>query len=196
MENAKYKAIIFDFFGVISSEVAPRWFKKHLPQEDLLELRKKYLQPADRGEISTEQLFSQLSKLVPITPENIRQEWLELAVIGNDMIEIVRKLKDHYKLAILSDSQSSFFREIIKTHDLEHLFNTIIVSSEINMTKANIETFTFALNTLGVKPEETIFTDDNAANVARAQSLGITGLVFSDQAQLKSDLSKLGISLS
>ena len=196
MEQEKYKAVIFDFFGVISSEVAPVWFKEYLPEEDMAELRKRYLEPSDIGEMSAEELFDQLSKLVPLSPQEIRDQWLALTVIRNDMIDLIKKLSGKYKLAILSDTQSSLFREIIAINKLEDLFNNIFVSSEIRMTKADTRIYQLALKELGVRAEESIFTDDKPANVERARSLGITGFVFTDRPTLENDIKKEGLWLT
>ena len=196
MEQEKYKAVIFDFFGVISSEVAPVWFKEYLPREDMAELRKTYLEPSDIGEMSAEELFDQLSKLVPLSPQEIRRQWLALTVVRHDMIDLIKKLSGRYKLAILSDTQSSLFREIIAINKLEGLFDNIFVSSEIRMTKADIKIYQLALKELGVRAEESIFTDDKAANVERARSLGIKGFVFTDRPTLENDIKKEGLWLT
>ena len=194
VNNKKYGTIIFDFFGVISSEVAPVWLRRYFSEKDIVELRKTYIEPADRGDISENQLFDVLSKISSLPPERIRDEWLALAIVRVDMVEFIKKLSGKYKLAILSDTPSLFFREIISENKLEKLFDKIIVSSEIHATKENLDTYKIVLKELDALPKETIFIDDNPANVGRARSLGIEGLVFSNQPKLEKDLSSMGIS--
>ena len=81
-----YKVIIFDFFGVISSEVAPFWFEKHFAKEEAISLKHEHARPADLGEITDEEYFQKMSGLVSKTPETIRNEWLELATINTDVL--------------------------------------------------------------------------------------------------------------
>lgn len=193
MEKPKYKAIVFDFFGVISSEVAPIWLEKYFSGEDITELREKYIKPTDRGDISENQFFDVLSSMVSTPSKEIRREWLELVVINASILELIKKLRSKYKLAILSDTPSPFFWEIISQNKLEGLFDKVIVSSEIRMTKADVEIYKLILEDLGILPKEAIFIDDNPANVERARSLGIKGFVFTSEIKLKTDLSSLGI---
>ena len=84
----KYKVIIFDFFGVISSEVAPFWFEKHFTNSLSLQLKEKYVHPADKGEISESKLFDTLAELISASPTTIRQEWFDLVQINSELITI------------------------------------------------------------------------------------------------------------
>ena len=45
----------------------------------------------------------------------------------------------------------------------------------------------------GVRPERTVYVDDKDVNVDAAVALGMTGLVFTDPAALRSDLVRLGV---
>lgn len=189
----KYKAIIFDFFGVISSEVEPVWSKKYLTEKDIPGFKNKYMIPADAGEISDKEYFEGLSKLTSIPPEKIRKDWLDLAVINNGVVELIKTLGDNYKLAILSDSPAPFIREIILKNKLEDLFDKIIVSSEVKLTKRDDAIFELALKELDVTAEEAVFIDDRPENAERAKSLGMEAFIFTDEAKLKNELSAIGI---
>ena len=193
MENSKYKAIVFDFFGVLSSEVAFAWLSKHFSGEKMAELRKVYIVPIDKGDLPEKEWFDALGKLLSVSSKQVRDEWLGLATIDQDMIALVRRLKGSYKLAILSDAPSPFFREVIAKDKLENLFDEIIVSSEVHMTKESPGSYRFVLDKLSISPEDAIFIDDNPANVDRALSLGMKGIIFSGRAKLESDLSDLGV---
>lgn len=189
----KYKAIIFDFFGVISSEVEPFWSKKHLTEKDVIELKSKYLIPVDTGKISEEEFFVALGRLSSISPEEIRRDWLDLAIINKSVVELIRALAENHKLAILSDAPALFIREIVTKNKLENLFDKIIVSSEVGLTKRDKAIFELALKELDVASNETVFVDDRSENIARAKSLGMEGFVFTDEAKLKKDLSNIGV---
>ncbi len=189
----KYQAIIFDCFGVIFSEVAPVWLRKHVSEEEFLKWKEQYFGPVDRGDMSEEEYFETLGKAFSMSAKVVRDEWLALAVPRPEMIALSIRLKEKYKLAVLSDTPAPFFREIISEHQLENLFDKLLISSELHMTKADSKIFTLAAHELGVSPAETIFIDDNQGNVERARSIGIMGLVFTDYHNLEKDLTALGI---
>ena len=57
--------------------------------------------------------------------------------------------------------------------------------------KPQPEIYQFALETIGVAPEETVFIDDFIENVEGAQTVGIHGILFTSPAQVRSELSGL-----
>jgi FMN phosphatase YigB (HAD superfamily) len=52
-----------------------------------------------------------------------------------------------------------------------------------------------ALDVLQRDPEETVFIDDRAENVAAAVSLGIHGIQYQGSAALAAELERLGVSI-
>lgn len=182
-----YKVIIFDFFGVISSGIAPVWFGKHFSGEKALELKEKYAKPVDLGEISESDFFGQLAELVSDTPENIRNEWLKLSVINLELVEFIRNLKNKYKIALCSNAPAPFLREIIRKNNLTVLFDTIVISSEVKLIKPETAIFDVVLSNLKINREEAVFVDDDSGNVLNAEEGGIKSFIFSNSKKLESD---------
>ena len=116
-----------------------------------------------------------------------------LAHIDQSVVNFIKQLIGKYKLAILSDAPSPFIREIIATNQLEKFFDTIIVSSEVHMTKADQGIFRLVLDDLQTLAAETIMIDDNPENIKIAESLGIKGFLFTDLPKLEKGLSDVGI---
>ena len=48
------KALIFDYFGVLSSEVAPFWLERYFDRETAARLKAQVVARADRGELTEE----------------------------------------------------------------------------------------------------------------------------------------------
>ncbi|KQT32342.1 hydrolase [Sphingomonas sp. Leaf412] len=72
-------------------------------------------------------------------------------------------------------------------------FRDIVVSGDEKMVKPDPAIFHLALRRFGVAAGETLFVDDNAANVAGAESVGIRAHLFRDAATLRTDLATLGL---
>lgn len=175
-----YKAVIFDFFGVISSEVAPFWFAQYFTAEEALKLKDEYVNPADRGDISEDELFLRLGQLVSLEPKTIREDWLNKVHIDRKVIEFIRNLKDAFPIALCSNSPSPFLREILLRNHLNELFDVEVISSEIRHKKPSAEIFLYTLEKLGCKAKEAIFIDDNIDYITAARSLGITAVHYTD----------------
>jgi putative hydrolase of the HAD superfamily len=109
------------------------------------------------------------------------------------MWELVRKIKRKYGVktfvlsnvgTYLSDNRDAFeiFSEMEKC----------IFSAEVGHIKPNRDMFEYLTKTCNILPEETVFIDDNAKNIAGAEAFGIKGYLFDGDAhRLEEYLDKL-----
>ncbi len=72
-------------------------------------------------------------------------------------------------------------------------FEAIVVSGDHGIAKPEPEIFRLLTSLHGVRPEHAAYVDDRAGNVAAAQALGYTGLLFTTPEQLRADLQRLGL---
>lgn len=184
------KVIIFDFFGVICSEVAPFWFQKYLSKKEAEESKKLYFEPADSGEISDNELLENLSKFSHKTAKEVKGELYDLVKVNYDVVKLIKDLKRNHKIGICSNSDGEFLHTILQTNKLTDLFDSIIVSSEYGVTKPDVRIYKIALEQLSASPQETIFIDDNPENIQGAEQVGIKGILFTNTKELAIKLSK------
>lgn len=175
----KPKALIFDFFGVISSEVAPFWFRDHISQSEKRVLEEKYVRPADRGQLSQEDLFKSLGEISNVAPKEIEADWLSRAHINVDVVEYIRELKDQYRLGLLTNAFSPFFATVLERSNAKDLFEVIVMSGETGYVKPEPEMYQMILQKMEVSPEEALMIDDNPANVEGAKRIGMDGFIYS-----------------
>ena len=72
-------------------------------------------------------------------------------------------------------------------------FRDIVVSGDEKLIKPDPAIYRLALDRFGLRAEEALFVDDNAANVAGAQGLGIHGHLFRDAPTLRATLEDYGL---
>ncbi len=187
--NRNINTLIFDFFGVICSEVSTVWFHDNFPGSNK-EFRSSFMRAADKGEISQAELFSNLSIETGIHAEKIEKEWIALAKLKQDSLNLVRSQKGEYKLGLLSNTMTPFFHEITRNQGLEDLFDVILLSSDIAYAKPELEAYQKILQHLEVLPEEALMIDDNPKYVEAAKGVGMHGYVFTNTEELKKFLSQ------
>ena len=187
--------IVFDFFGVISSEVAPFIFGEVFSDEEAKRLKEEYMQPADRGDITEEQMYENLARLFSRTPEDMEEEYLRRAVIDRDMVAYIEELRKTYRVCLLSNAQSDYLRKVFDREDLDRLFDRKVVSGDVRMIKPYPEIFEYLLNLEGIKPSEAVFIDDNPKNVEGARAVGMNAILYSDLASLKTAMRNLKLEL-
>jgi putative hydrolase of the HAD superfamily len=96
------------------------------------------------------------------------------------MYDTIRALRAAgFGTALLSNSWGC---EEYPRADFPGLFDTVVLSGEVGMRKPEKEIFLHAAQTLGLAPEECVFIDDMAANVAAAQACGMTGVLHTEAA--------------
>ncbi len=184
------KAIIFDFFGVISSEVAPFWFAERFEHEEALRLKEEYMGPSDRGEVSEEETFKRLSLLSGESAEEIYADFTKRAVIDVETVALIERLKKTYKIVLLSNAMSSWLKNILDKNSLMRLFDFAVISADEKIAKPDRRIFELVLNRANITADEAIFIDDNKKNVDGAIRVGIEGIIFTDAQSLEAELIK------
>ena len=72
-------------------------------------------------------------------------------------------------------------------------FRDIVVSGDEKLTKPDAAIYHLALDRFGLAPGEAVFIDDREDNVAGANAVGMTGLLFTDAPALRADLERLAL---
>lgn len=95
-------------------------------------------------------------------------------------IDLLKNIQSRYRTFLLSNTNVlhwSALEEILhQTHQIKSLdliFEKTYYSQNMRMRKPDAEIFEFVLQENGLNPQETIFFDDNLANIQSAQSLGL-----------------------
>ena len=75
-------------------------------------------------------------------------------------------------------------------------FRDIVVSGAEKMVKPDPAIYRLALDRFGLRADEAVFVDDNPANVAAAQALGIESVLFTNAADFRTRLIALGLPIA
>jgi HAD superfamily hydrolase (TIGR01509 family) len=192
------EAIIFDFFGVICSEIAPFWLGRYFSPEQAVSIKQTLVAEADSGHISEHDLFRNLAQRAGISATQVKREWGDYVRIDADVVRFVREVRQSgiSSVALLSNSPSPFLRGILRAHALDHLFDDIIVSSEVGVAKPAPQIYSLALERLRVAPPKAVFVDDNPVNVQAAREIGMVGLLYASLPGLRLALPSVGRTVS
>jgi putative hydrolase of the HAD superfamily len=105
--------------------------------------------------------------------ELYEKNWL----LFDDVIEVLTKLKDKYKLAIVSNGDSFHQRRKLQKVGIEKYFSEIIISSEVGFSKPNKEIFEITCKKLNVNPQECIMIGDKyKVDIEGSINAGITAI--------------------
>ncbi len=98
--------------------------------------------------------------------------------------ELLSSLKQHYKLGLITNGFTDFQKKTIKTLDIGHYFDAIVISEEAGYKKPDPAIFELALNQLGVEPSEACYVGDHVENdMISAKKLGMKTIWVQPQIQ-------------
>ena len=181
------KNIIFDFGGVLihlDRERCTEAFAECGVQvgDELTNLygQRAHLKDFELGLMSVAEFHDTVRQVygVPMTDEQIDYAWNALlAGIPTYKLDMLLKLKEHYHLFLLSNTNAVHWAEGRKQFDYqgykaEDFFEQIFLSNEIHELKPSPEAFRKVAQMAGIKPEETLFIDDLQVSCDAAAALG------------------------
>lgn len=166
---------------LFEGELARQWFRGEIDRE---EFWSEVLAP--RGIRDTEEIYA-----ISSTVFNGRER------VNPEMAALAQELQGRYKLAVLSNtgwSDAEMSHRFYNDFGLpDHLFDVIVTSHSAGVTKPDPAIFQLALDRLGVRPEEAIFTDDVARYTASAAQLGIHTHTFTTPASFREYLRQMSV---
>jgi HAD superfamily hydrolase (TIGR01549 family) len=101
--------------------------------------------------------------------------------LNTRMIELAVELKSRgLLLGIITDNKMDRIQYLRKLQELDHIFDTIVVSSELGFDKKNPEIFTKALHDLTLPPAQCVFIDNDESNLVIPRQLGMRTILHDD----------------
>lgn len=184
------KAIIFDCFGVVRTDSFRDTYIHFGGDPDAdADFIHQVIQDGSAGKIKSSGEL--VAEHLGITLE----EWLRELEGGQhvqyDVLEYAGKLREKYKVAMLSNIGSAGLKRFFEPGLLERYFDPIVESAAIGWAKPESQAYEITADRLGVRLDECVFIDDRQDYVDGAVAVGMQAILYKDLTQLKSDLAKL-----
>lgn len=177
--------VIFDCFGVIFGEVAPLFLRKFLPEEEADSLKEKLFVPADLGEVTYDELMSNMAQALGMTKEDMIPQWEELFVLREEIVTVIRKIREHYDVALLSNAPMGVVEGLLDKYELWELFDKTVVSCNVKMAKPDKAIYKYCISLFEKQYDKVYMIDDNLVNLEDLPSIGITPIHFSSVKDLE-----------
>lgn len=195
--NDNIKNLIIDFGGVLVDLDRSRCIDsfKRIGAGCIEEMLNPYyqlglLKDLENGDITTDIFHEELRKAAgkEITDSQIDDAWNSFLVsVPSYKLDLLLNLRERYTVYLLSNTNQihwemscdRFFS--YKNLTADDFFEKIFLSYQLHQLKPSKEIFQTVLLETGIRPEETFFIDDAAANCRTAESLGIHTYTPKDQ---------------
>ncbi|GAB2662754.1 HAD-IA family hydrolase [Saccharopolyspora gloriosae] len=202
------KAVIFDYGGVLTTQgrvAINAWTRaERIDPETFSAALKEWLSrkaPAgtpihrlETGEISGAEFDRLLAARLrtvdgePVEPDGLMARMFAHMRPDDAMHRLVADLRDAgLRTALLSNSWGNNY----PWETLDGLFELSVISSEVGLRKPDPRIYELTLDRLGLRPQEAVFVDDGAPNIEAAEKLGLRGVLHTDAAKTRAELSGL-----
>lgn len=182
------KALIFDCFGVLTAD---KWkeFCATLPpaqRQTAHDLNRAY----DSGAID-QQTFTDELAIATGRSYTAIAEGRNGAGKNTALLEYIVSKKPNYKIGLLSNVANNWIRETFLNPDEQRLFDAMVFSFEVGVTKPDSRIFDIICQKIGVQPEEAVMIDDIERYCQAAQELGMQAVVYENFPQAKQAIESL-----
>jgi len=201
MTNApNFKNILFDLGGVILDINVQATLKgfydlgfpaelMQFPHSMTTDLFFKY----ETGKLDTDQFRNAIRESAGVEMSNqaFDEAWNAMLVrVPEERTVLLKHLSERYPLYMLSNTSSLHVAVFEKMYldaagvSMHEIFKKIYYSHEIGWHKPDQEAWEFVIKDAGIKPEETLFLDDNIHNVKASQELGFQAIHIHERTNL------------
>ena len=201
------KNIIFDFGGVLMDWNPRYYFKDYFNDDEKMEFfldsiaTNEWNAQQDKGR-ALKEATDLLVKQHPDWEKEIRgyyDNWTTMlrGEIPQGVSVLKELAKTRYSLYGLTNWSHETFPYALENYDFFQLFEgKIVVSGEEKLIKPDPEIWHVLLKRYNLKPEESVFIDDNFENCKTAKSLGFQTVWITESTDLKKELIDLGVKFS
>lgn len=200
MSNRKYSAVVFDLGQVLlpfNYQIFIDAVNKHesgLGEKFVNKYNENYSVHRDfeRGKISEKDFIAQMLDWLEhkVSAEEFVKYWSEIFSLNENVISLLPKLKKHYKLYLLSNTNSIHQKYGYQHYDFLKIFDKLFLSHEVGYVKPEEGIYRAVENYSGFPAEEHIFIDDIAEYIEAAKQLGWDGIQFTGYKNLLEEFHK------
>lgn len=186
------KAVIFDCFGVLLTD-AVRQTIEDLTEDDpkkserILEL----IRQNNRGFITPEESYEQISEVIGITAQEWQQQMLAGEARNARLLALIPELKKRYKTALLSNVGKGALTKRFSENELHTLFDVVVASGEVGVMKPDRRIYDITAQRLGVSLSSCVFIDDIESYADAAKEAGMQAIHYTSFRQFEIELEQI-----
>lgn len=115
--------------------------------------------------------------------------------LNPDMIALVKRLRENgHKVGIISNTTPGMEARLRERYpEFYAMFDDIVGSGDVELAKPDPAIWHYAMERMGVQPEESTFADDMRQYAAAASELGMHGFHFQGYAKFLEDIREIGV---
>lgn len=178
-----FTAVIFDFGGVLvrtGDPVGRRAWETRLglspgDLERVVHGSQMWID-AQRGTTNVETYWARVAAQLGIAETDIpalRADYFRDDHLDLTLVELIKSLRPAYRVGLLSNDSTALEQKLRDELKIYDLFDAVCISAKIGVMKPDSRAYQAICEILGVQMVDSVFIDDNSANIAGAQGVGM-----------------------
>lgn len=155
-------------------------------------------QAAQRGEITTQALWAWVQKEQDLDDAELvgfQSEFFGGDFLNRPLVDLIRTLHGSVQTAIISNATDNLLHVVTEVYPMADAFDLIVGSAYEKVMKPDPRIFQRTLERLNRQPQEAVFVDDFAHNVAGARAIGMHAIHFTPHTDVAAQLAQFGVQL-
>ncbi|MDR0334214.1 MAG: HAD family phosphatase [Dysgonamonadaceae bacterium] len=111
----------------------------------------------------------------------------------DENVKLIKPLKEKYNIYGLTNWSAETLPIAMARYDFFDNLDGIVVSGDEKLIKPDPKIYQVLIDRYSIKPEESLFIDDNFDNIVAAQKLGFHTIHLTNDVNLEEELMKMGI---
>ena len=186
------KAIIFDAYGTLfdvnsaaekcKDKIGNKWEKFadywRTTQLEYTWLRSLMNRHKDFLQVTEESLYKSMKKFeIDLSMKNELLSLYKVLSTFKEVPEVLKKLKEKkYKLGILSNGTPYLLEELIKSNNLQNIFDDVFSIEEVGIYKPDSKVYEIPIRKYKIKKEEVVFLSANTWDVCGGGNYGFNSV--------------------
>lgn len=148
---------------------------------------------AAEGKLDKAGFIHKSAELLNITEATAEEQFFKPHDHNQALVDFVVSVRRRYKTALLSNIGDDMMGDFFSAEDYIKLFDVVVLSGKVGMTKPNPDIFGLTCRRLGVTLQDAVMVDDMPETVQAVKRLGMQGICYKDFAQFIQEWSAVDV---
>lgn len=189
--NTTPRAIIFDFYGVLALNGWQEFKQRHFADRpEVWDQVYRLGRRVDAREVTRDELVAFTARVSGESEATVREQ-LDHTLPNEELLGyIAGSLRGRYHLGILSNASTNVVDHILRPEQAG-LFDAVVLSHHVGLTKPDTRMYEGIAEELGVRPADCVFVDDQERHLAGARTAGMQTILYTNFVQFTQDITEV-----
>ncbi len=185
------KALILDCFGVLYVDPSKHFYEHYVSDPHLRAQLYELNKQADYGFISQQEVVKRVAVLTGLDKKFVQNTIMGEHIINQQLLDYSQIMRSQLKIGMLSNISQGSMERFFTTKQRAKLFDAVVLSEEIGLTKPHPKIFAVMADKIGLPPDECVMIDDVLENCHGADAAGMKWIHYKSLAQMQRELNTL-----